>query len=98
MVDQTISSISTIPLSFRDCFVSGEVDAHCYWICKRRKRRKMSNSLVLDSVVKSTRKCTNVEMECKSMKDRAPRSVKRHKLSYRGNNDDFKERTASQTL
>jgi len=98
MVDQITSSISTIPLSLRDCFVNGEVDIYRYWTYKRRKRRKMNNLLILDSIVKKTRKRTNIEMESKPINDRTPRSVKRHKLLYRDDNGDLKEYTTSHTL
>ena len=95
---QITSSISTIPSSLHDCFVNGEVDIYRYWTYKRRKRRKMNNLLILDSIVKKTRKRTNIEMESKPINDRTPRSVKRHKLLYRDDNGDLKEYTTSHTL
>ena len=72
MVDQITSSMSTIPLSLHDCFVNREVDIYCYWTYKRQKRRMMNNLFFLDSIVKKTRKRTNIEMESKAIKDRTP--------------------------
>ena len=85
MVDQITSSISTIPLSLRRCFTKGEVDVH----------RKMSSLLILDYVLKKTRKRTNVEMDSKVIKYCTPRSMKRHKQSYRDSNGNLKEHTTS---
>ena len=98
MVDQITISIYAIPLSLRNCFVNGEVDIYRYCIFKRRKRGKINNSLVLDSIVKKTRKRTNIKMDFKAIKDCTPRSLKRHKLLHRDNNGDLKEHTTSQTL
>ena len=56
MVDQITSSISTVPLSLRDCFANGEVDVYRYWMYTRQKRRNTNNSLILDPIVKNTRK------------------------------------------
>ena len=89
MADQITHSISTIPLSLRDCFVNGEVDIYRYWTYKRRKQRKMNNLLILDSIVKKTRKRTNIEMESKPINDRTSRSVKRRKLLCRDNGGDW---------
>ena len=78
--------------------MNGEVDIYRYWIHKCRKRRKMNESLILDSIIKNTRKRNNVEMECKAIKERTPRSLKRHKLLHRDDNGDLKEHTTSLTL
>ena len=88
MVDQIFSSIHTVLSSLCDCFSNGNFDIHRYWTCKSRKRRKVSNYFILDSVAKNARKRTNVEIESKATKNRTPRSVKRHKLSCRYNNGD----------
>ena len=58
----------------------------------------MNNSLVLDSIVKNTRKRTNNELECKAMKDRTSRSMKWNKLLHHYDNGDVKEHTGSLTL
>ena len=98
MVDQITISIYAIPLSLRNCFVNGEVDIYRYCIFKRRKRGKINNSLVLDSIVKKTRKRTNIKMDFKAIKDCTPRSLKRHKLLHRDDNGDLKEHATSLTL
>ena len=76
MVNDINSSMHAIPLSLRDCFENGEFYIYSCWTYKRRKRRKMNNSLILDSIIKKTRKYTNVEMESNAIKYHTPRFVK----------------------
>ena len=62
------------------------------------KKRKINNSLIIDSIIKKTRERSNIELESTSVNDHTPRSVKRRKLLYCEVNGDLKEYTTSLTL
>ena len=90
-----IPSILTTPLSFKDCFVDGEVDINRYWNYKRRRGRKTNASQILTAIIKKTRKRKIDEplvYNCRT------RSVKKHKLMYRDDDGNLKEFTTSHTL